>query len=96
MPGSTLEERIAGLVGACMELTRRIDDMRQQTHRSLDLIRVELDGRRAQVNSSRAQFRAEIRDRRTELGSSFCRTMSLLLINRLGVPAAIFLVAGKR
>ncbi len=95
MPGSTLEERIAGLEGSYMELTKRIGDLRQETHRSPDLIRAELNGLRVEMNSNAAQFRAEIRDLRAELRSSSRWTMSLVLINWLSVLAAIFLVAGK-
>lgn len=92
MPGSTLEERIAGLEGSYMELTKRIDDLRADVNG----LRSEMNGLRAEMNSNAAQFRAEIRDLRAEFRSSFRWTMSLVLINWLSVLAAIFLVAGKR
>lgn len=92
MPGSTLEERIAGLEGSYMELTKRIDDLRAEVNG----LRSEMNGLRAEMNSNAAQFRAEIRDLRAEFRSSFRWTMSLVLINWLSVLAAIFLVAGKR
>lgn len=92
MPGSTLEERIAGLEGSYMELTKRIDDLRADVNG----LRSEMNGLRAEMNSNAAQFRAELRDLRAEFRSSFRWTMSLVLINWLSVLAAIFLVAGKR
>lgn len=92
MPGSTLEERIAGLEGSYMELTKRMDDLRADVNG----LRSEINGLRAEMNSNAAQFRAEIRDLRAEFRSSFRWTMSLVLINWLSVLAAIFLVAGKR
>ena len=42
MPGSTLEERIAGLEGSYQELTKRIDDFRSETHRGFDDLRTEM------------------------------------------------------
>ena len=42
MPGSTLEERMAGLEGSYQELTKRIDDFRSETHRGFDDLRTEM------------------------------------------------------
>ena len=47
MPGSTPEERIAGLEGSYQELTKRIDDFRSETHRNFDSL----------ASESRANFR---------------------------------------
>lgn len=103
MPGSTLEERIAGLEGSYMELTKRMDDLRADVNGlrgEINSLRAELNseinGLRAEMNSNAAQFGAEIRDLRAEVRSSFRWTMSLVLINWLSVLAAIFLVSGKR
>jgi chromosome segregation ATPase len=107
MPETTIEERIAGLEGAYKELTKRIDDLRSEMHRGFDLLRAEMNSRdanlRAEMNLMNANLRgemgsmrAEISDLKTELRSSFRWTMSVVLINWLSLPAAIFLVAGKK
>jgi predicted nucleic acid-binding Zn-ribbon protein len=85
MPESTLEERIASLEGSYKELTKRIDDLREETHRGLDLLRGEINALRGELSDLRSEFR-----------SSFRWTMSLVLINWLSLLAAIFLVAGKK
>jgi hypothetical protein len=71
--------------GSYKELTKRIDDLREETHRGLDLLRGEINALRGELSDLRSEFR-----------SSFRWTMSLVLINWLSLLAAIFLVAGKK
>lgn len=52
MPGSTLEERIAGLEGSYRELTKRIDDFRSETHRSFDNVGSELSDLRSELRTN--------------------------------------------
>jgi len=42
MPDIHLEERIAGLEGSYREITKRIDDLRSETHRGFDGVRAEM------------------------------------------------------
>jgi hypothetical protein len=42
MPDTRLEEGIAALEGSCREVTKRIDDLRSQTHRGFDGVRAEM------------------------------------------------------
>ncbi len=73
MPETTLEERIAGLEGSYKELTKRIDDLREETHRGLDLLRAETNALRGEVNGLRAEIsgvRGEISGVRGEMNST--------------------------
>ena len=100
MPETTLEERIAGLEGSYKELTKRIDDLRSETHRGFDGIRAELNAQRAELQAHRKETKAEMAELRSEmlseLRSSFRWTMGVVLVNWLSLLAAIFLVAAKR
>ena len=89
MPETSLEERIAGLEGSYRELTKRIDDLRSETHRGFD-------GIRAELREHRTEFRTEIAELRTEFRTGFRWVLSLLLVNWLGLMAGIFLVVARR
>ena len=84
-----LEERIAGLEGSYKEVTKRIDDLRSETHRCFD-------GIRAELHEQRVDLKAEIAELRTEFRTGFRWTLSLLLVNWLGLMAGIFLVVARR
>jgi hypothetical protein len=85
MPGSTLEERIAGLEGSYQELTKRIDDFRSETHRGFDNLRNEFTGLTGQFN-----------DLRSEMRTNFRWTMSLILINWLSLITGVLLVVTRK
>ena len=89
MPETTLEERIAGLEGSYRELTKRIDDLRSETHRGFD-------GISAELREHRTEFRTEIAELRTEFRTGFRWVLSLLLVNWLGLMAGIFLVVARK
>ena len=82
MASPTLEERIAGLEGSYKELTKRIDDLRSETHRGFDGIKAELHNLRTEL--------------RREISTNFRWTMSLLLANWISLMAGIFLVAARK
>ena len=60
MAGATLEERIAGLEGSYRELTKRIDDLREETHRGLDALRPEMTNERANLPGEFVNLRASL------------------------------------
>jgi hypothetical protein len=85
MPDTHLEERIAALEGSYREITKRIDDLRSETHRSFDGVRAEM---------------VRTNDRLDKMGdrmeTMFRWTMSMILVNWLSLLAGIFLVALRR
>jgi hypothetical protein len=52
MAETAIEERIAGLEDAYKELTKRIDDLRSETHRGFDLLRAEISDLKTELRSS--------------------------------------------
>ncbi len=91
-----MEERIAGLEGSYKELTKRIDDLRSETHRGFDGIRAELSDLRTGQQSLKTELKTEIAELRTEFRTGFRWTLSLLLVNWLGLMAGIFLVVARK
>ena len=96
MPDLHLEERIAGLEGSYRELTKRIDDLRSETHRGLDGVRAEVSELRTELKQARSETRAELAEIRADLRTSFRWTMSLILINWLSLLAGIFLAIARK
>lgn len=88
MPQSTMEERIAALEGSYREITKRIDDLRSETHRGFDALG-------AKMNDQRTELKAEIAELRAESRANFRWLMGMLLVNWLSLMAAIFLVARR-
>ena len=98
----TLEERIAGLEGSYRELTKRIDDLREETHRGLDALRSGMADLRGEIVNLRGEFanlrnesRNESMSSRNEARANFRWIMSLVLVNWLSIPAGFFLAAGR-
>ena len=52
MPDTHLEERIAALDGSYRELTKRLDDLRSETHRGLDGVRAEIGELRTELRTT--------------------------------------------
>ena len=95
MAGATLEERIAGLEGSYRELTKRIDDLREETHRGLDALRPEMTNERANLPGEFVNLRGEFANLRNESRVHFRWIVSFLLVNWLSTLAWVFLIAAR-
>ncbi len=96
MPDIHLEECIAGLEGSYREITKRIEDLRSETHRGFDGVRAEMSIVRARLDGLGDDVKGLRNELRGEMSNNFRWTMSLILINWLSLLAGIFLFALKK
>ena len=95
MANVSLKERIAGLEGSYRELTKRIDELREEAHRGLGALGPEMTNETANSPGAIVNLRGEFAISRNESRVHFRWIVSALLVNWLSTLAWVFFIAAR-